>query len=469
MAEYLILRTMKTITEAAALIQDGQLSPVEATREMLSRIDTLDLRLNSYLSVWGDRALERAKTAEKEISSGNYRGPMHGMPIAVKDLLETAGELTTAGSKVLRDWIPDRDATVVRLLEEAGAVILGKLNMTEFAMGWYHPDMPIPKNPWDEDRWAGASSSGTGAAVAAGLCMAGIGSDTGGSIRMPSAACGVTGIKPTFGVVSRHGVFPLANSLDTVGPMARSVEDAAIFLDAIAGFDSADPNSVPGLAGDYRSGVGRPVKGLRVGVDRSYITKDVEPAVSEAVLAAIDVLGDLGAELVEVEVPQLDGGKETWWIVDSVDALDAHRETFPERATDYGPFTKLLLDALKTRPEDYARARDRGQQFAGRLNRVYQSVDVIACPSMPMLPWTVDGDTGGTLPTEVPWWKFTVPFNFSRNPTISVPCGMSVEGLPHSLQLVGRHFEERTIIALAHAFEQATEWHTKHPPNLDMD
>jgi amidase len=460
---------MKTITEAAALIKDGQLSPVEATKEMLSRIDTLDLRLNSYLSVWGDRAIERAKAAEKEIAGGNYRGPMHGIPIAVKDLVETAGKRTTAGSKVLRDWIPDRDATVVRLLEEAGAVILGKLNMTEFAMGWYHPDMPVPINPWAQDRWAGASSSGTGAAVAAGLCMAGIGSDTGGSIRLPSAACGVTGIKPTFGVVSRHGVFPLANSLDTVGPMARSVEDAAIFLDAIAGFDPNDPNSVPGLAGDYRSGVGREVKGLRVGVDGNYITKDVEPAVSEAVLAAIDVLGQLGAELIDVEVPILEGERETWNIVVSVDTLDAHRDLFREHAADYGPFTELLLDALNTRPEDYARARDRGQQFAGRLRRVYESVDVIACPSMPMLPWQVNGASAGTLPTEFPWWRFTIPFNFSRNPTISVPCGISAEGLPHSLQLVGRHFQEQTIIALAHAFEQATEWHTKHPPNLDMD
>ena len=239
---------MKTLAEAASLIESGRLSPVEATRELLSRIDTLDLQLNSYISVQGDRALERARRAEREIASGDYRGQLHGMPIAVKDLLEMAGTRTTVGSRALYEWTPDRDATVVRRLEEAGAVILGKLNMTEFAMGWYHPQMPIPKNPWAEDRWAGASSSGTGVAVAAGLAMAGIGSDTGGSIRLPSACCGVTGIKPTFGVVSRHGVFPLASSFDTVGPMARSVEDAAIMLDAMAGFDDADADSVPGLA-----------------------------------------------------------------------------------------------------------------------------------------------------------------------------------------------------------------------------
>ena len=441
---------------------------MEATREMLTRIDTLDLRLNSYLSVWGDRALERAKTAEDEIASGHYRGPMHGMPIAVKDLLETSGARTTAGSKVLRDWVPDRDATVITRLEEAGAVILGKLNMTEFAMGWYHPEMPVPKNPWALDRWLGASSSGTGAAVAAGLCMGGIGSDTGGSIRLPSAACGLTGIKPTFGVVSRHGVLPLANSLDTVGPMTRGVEDAAIFLDAIAGFDPADPNSVPGLAGDYRAGVGQPVTGLRVGVDREYITRDVEPAVAEAVLAAIQVLEQLGADLIDVQIPTLEGEEETWRTVTSVDALDAHRENYPERDEDYGPFTELLTQALETRPEDYARAHDRGQRFAGRLRRVYESVDVIACPSMAMLPAPVDDMGNADFPPGIPWWRFTIPFNFSRNPTISVPCGISAEGLPHSLQLVGRHFEERTIIALAYAYEQATEWHSKHPPDMGM-
>ncbi len=460
---------MKTLTEAAALIEGARLSPVEATREMLSRIDTLDLRLNSYLAVWGDRALEQARRAEEEIASGNYRGPMHGMPVAVKDLMDAAGTPTTAGSKVLGGRVADHDSTVVRRLEEAGAVMLGKLNLTEFAMGWYHPEMPIPRNPWAEDRWPGASSSGTGAAVAAGLCMAGTGSDTGGSIRLPSACCGLTGIKPTFGVVSRQGVLPLANSFDTVGPMARSVEDAAIFLDAIAGFDLADPTSVPGVAGDYRSGVDRPVEGLRVGVDRDYITGDVEPVVSESVLTAIEVLGDLGAELVEVEVPTLEGDLDTWMDVTTVDAVDAHRETFPARAEDYGPFADLLNQGLETRPEDYARARDRGQQFSGRLRRVYQGVDVIACPSMAMLPSPINADGTGIFPECIPWWKFTIPFNFSRNPTISVPCGMSAGGLPHSLQLIGRHFEEHTIIALAHAYEQATEWQKKHPPDLDMD
>lgn len=460
---------MKTLAEAASLIESGRLSPVEATREMLSRIDTLDLQLNSYISVQGDRALERARRAEREIASGDYRGQLHGMPIAVKDLLEMAGTRTTVGSRALYEWTPDRDATVVRRLEEAGAVILGKLNMTEFAMGWYHPQMPIPKNPWAKDRWAGASSSGTGVAVAAGLAMAGIGSDTGGSIRLPSACCGVTGIKPTFGVVSRHGVFPLASSFDTVGPMARSVEDAAIMLDAMAGFDDADADSVPGLAGNYRAAVGGDVRGIRIGVDACYIQCDSDPEVSRAVLAAIDTLGELGAELVEIEMPILEGEEETWTTITSVDALHAHRNLYAERTEDYGPFSELLERAKATRPENYAMARERGRSFSGLLRRVYERVDVIACPSLAVLPVPVKEDGFGLWEGMGPWYRFSIPFNFSKNPTVSVPCGLSADGLPASLQLVGRHFDEHSIIALADAYQKATDWHRLHPPGMDAD
>ena len=460
---------MKTLAEAAALIESGRLSPVEATRELLSRIDTLDLRLNSYISVQGDRALERARRAEREIASGDYRGQLHGIPIGVKDLLETAGTRTTVGSRALYEWIPDRDATVVRRLEEAGAVILGKLNMTEFAMGWYHPQMPIPRNPWAEDRWSGASSSGTGVAVAAGLAMAGIGSDTGGSIRLPSACCGVTGIKPTFGIVSRHGVFPLASSFDTVGPMARSVEDAAIMLDAMAGFDAADPASVPGQTGNYRAAVGADVRGIRVGVDACYIQCDSDPDVSRAVLAAIDTLGELGAELVEVEIPILEGEEETWLTITSVDALNAHRDLYARRTEDYGPFAQLLERARVTRPQDYALARERGRNLSGLLRRVYEQVDVIACPSLAVLPGPIRDDGSGDWEGMGPWYRFSIPFNFSKNPTISVPCGLSGGGLPASLQLVGRHFDEHSIIALADAYQKATDWHSMHPPGMGAD
>ena len=463
---------MKTIAEAAALIAGGRLSPVEATEEMLGRIDTIDLRLSSYITVLGDRALERARRAEAEIASGNYIGPLHGMPVGVKDLLEMDGIRTTAGSRALYEWVPDRDATVVTRLEDAGAVILGKLNQTEFAMAWYHPTMPVPKNPWAEDRWSGASSSGTGVAVAAGLAMAGIGSDTGGSIRLPSACCGVTGIKPTYGLVSRHGVFPLANSLDTVGPMARTVEDAAIMLDAMAGFDPADPVSAIAEAGGYAAAAAADpaaAGGMRVGVDRRYCERDVDPEVSRLVLAAIETLGDLGAELVEVEVPALEDEVETWLTVTSVDALMSHRDLFAERRDDYGPFAQLLERAQGTRPEDYALARDRGRRFAGRLRRVFEEVDVIACPSLATLPVPTNDDGTGNFEGEGPWYRFTVPYNFSRSPTVSVPCGLSEGGLPASLQLVGRHFDERSIIALGAAFQGATTWHEMHPPGLGTE
>lgn len=461
---------MKTLTEAAALIESRSMSPVEATEELLSRIDTLDLRLSSYISVLGDRALSRARQAEAEISGGNYRGSLHGMPIAVKDLLETSGIRTTVGSRVLYDWIPDRDATVVRRLEEAGAVMLGKLNMTEFAMGWYHPEMPVPKNPWAEDRWAGASSSGTGVAVAAGLAMAGIGSDTGGSIRLPSACCGVTGIKPTFGLVSRHGVFPLASSLDTVGPMARSVEDAAIVLDAIAGFDPADAESCPSApATSYREAAGEGVEGIRIGVDPDYIERDVDPAVRSLVMAAIDVLGDLGAEIVEVRVPLLEGEEETWRTITCVDALSAHRDLYPANTEGYGPFAQHLERALSTRPEDYSLARERGRRYSGLLARVFREVEVIACPSLAAFPVPVGDDGTSDAWEDAPWYRFTVPFNFSKNPTVSMPCGFSEDDLPASLQLVGRHHDERTIISLGAAYQEATDWHRRHPPGIGAD
>ncbi len=461
---------MKTLAEASELIGSGRLSPVEATEELLRRIDTLDLRLNSYITVLGDRALDRARRAEAEIASGGHLGPLHGVPVAVKDLLDMEGVRTTAGARALRDPVADRDATVVRRLEDAGAVILGKLNLTEFAMGWYHPEMTVPSNPWAQDRWAGASSSGTGVAVAAGLAMAGIGSDTGGSIRLPSACCAVTGIKPTFGLVSRHGVFPLANSLDTLGPMARSVEDAAIMLDAMAGFDPADPVSVPAAAGDYAAAARRAAAGgMRVGVDRGYCERDVDPEVGRAVLAAIDTLGDIGAELVEVEVPALEGELETWETITSVDALMCHRDLYAERAGEYGPFAQLLEHAKSQRPEDYAAARDRGRAFAGRLRRVFEEVDVIACPSLAVLPVPINDDGTGNFEGTGSWYRFTIPYNFSRSPTVSVPCGLSEAGLPASLQLVGRHFEEGTIIELAAAYQGATEWHRMHPPGLGME
>ena len=287
-----------TITELAELIRSGELSPVEATQAQLDRIAKLDGHLKSYATVMADHAMLQARRAEQEIADGDYRGPLHGVPIAVKDLCFTTGVRTMGGSKVYADHVPSFDSTVVARFEAAGAVLLGKLNLTEGAMGGYNPELQIPLNPWDNDRWTGSSSSGSGSATAAGLCYGSLGSDTGGSIRFPAASCGIVGIKPTWGRVSRYGVLALAESLDHVGPMTRSVADAAVILQAIAGFDPNDPTSLSDPVPDYMDGIGAGIEGVRIGYDLNHISDSVDPELTQAVLNGIAVLRELGAEIV---------------------------------------------------------------------------------------------------------------------------------------------------------------------------
>src|SRR5262245_14455970 len=291
----------KTLVEVAELIKKKEVSPVELTQAMLTRISALDGKLYSYLTVTADLALQQARAAEQEISKGTYRGPLHGMPIAVKDLCYTKGIRTTCASKILANWVPDYNATVVEKLNAAGAVLLGKLGMTEFALAGYHPSVHPPVNPWAADRWPGASSSGSGVATAASLCFGSLGSDTGGSIRFPSAACGIVGVKPTYGKVSRYGVFPLGETLDHIGPLTRSVADAAAMLRVIAGFDPNDPTTRRVTVRDYLDIVAHGIRGVRIGVDEEYCTKGVDPQISKAVLATTKTLQDLGASIQEVK------------------------------------------------------------------------------------------------------------------------------------------------------------------------
>src|ERR1700730_17451420 len=266
-----------SLHELSAQLRDRKLSSAEVTRCVLDRIKQTNPKLRAYITVLEDSALSQASQADKEIEAGRWRGPLHGVPVAVKDLCQTKGVLTTCASRVLRDWRPDASAAVVERLEAAGAVILGKLNLTEFAVAWYHPEMPTPLNPWGADLWPGASSSGSGVATAAGLCFASIGTDTGGSIRFPSAACGIVGLKPTWGRVSRHGVFALGESLDHIGPMTRTVADAALMLGVIAGRDNADDTSLAAPLEDYSAALDRGVKGIRIGVDERYISAQASP------------------------------------------------------------------------------------------------------------------------------------------------------------------------------------------------
>ena len=404
----------KTITEIAEAIAAKQLSPVDVTTAMLERIAQLDGRLLSYATVMAEHAMAAAQKAEQEIKSGTYRGPLHGVPIAVKDLCFTKGVRTMGAAKVLTDHVPTFDSTVVAKLEAAGAVLLGKLNLTEGAMGGYNPEFDIPKNPWNPDRWTGSSSSGSGVATAAGLCFGSLGSDTGGSIRFPSASCGIVGIKPTWGRVSRYGVLALAESMDHVGPMTRRVADTGIMLEAIAGADPNDPTSLPDPVPNMLEGIGRDLQGIRVGFDEHYATKDIDTELAEAVRTGVEVLADQGAEVIEVQLPDVDEYVLAWPTLCSAEAVLAHAGTYPSQRDAYGPWFRGWLDiGAKVTGADYAKANNLRAACTGHLRRVFAEIDVLVCPSMAAPPHRVSpkmlyGAYGARDPK---FQRFTVPFD----------------------------------------------------------
>ena len=458
----------RTLTAAADLLRRREVSSVELTRAVLARIEHIDAKLLSYITVTPERAIERAQRADHELTAGTDRGPLHGVPIAVKDLIYVRGVRNTCASKVLDDFVPAYDATVVERLEAAGAVILGKLNLTEFAMSGYARSLPIPRNPWSAAHSPGGSSSGSGVATVAGLCFGALGTDTGGSIRGPSAWCGVVGLKPTFGRVSRHGVFPLGMTLDHIGPMTRSVADAAAMLDVMAGHDPHDPTSLDAPAPQCSAALSRSVRGIRIGVDERFIGAFAHPDVVAALHAALDVLTQQGAEIVVVSLPEIsDEFLKGWFVLCAAEALVGHQATYPSRADDYGPtFRSFLEYGAELRAQDYARAHVQRVDFARRLQRVFDTADVFACPGMFMQAPPADAidPYGIVTPEFAPFVRFTAPFNFSGNPTLSVPAGFSSDGLPHGIQLVGPLLGEAILCQVGHAYEQATEWHRRRPP-----
>lgn len=458
-----------SLTDVAKRIEARELSPTDLTRQLLDRIAAVDGRLHGYVTIMADHAMAAARRAEAEIQAGRYRGPLHGVPIAVKDLCYTRGVRTMAGTKVLADFTPDFDATVVARLEAAGAVVLGKLTLCEGAFAPYHPQLQVPVNPWDPTRWSGVSSSGSGVATAAGLCFASIGTDTGGSIRYPSAVNGCVGLKPTYGRVSRHGVIALAESMDHLGPMTRTVEDATVMFEAMAGFDPNDPTSLSEPVPPVRAELARGIAGLRVGFDRRYATDNVEPDVAKALGEVLTELTRLGADVVDVTMPDVSQVAEAWYELCTVEAAVAHAKTFPSRAGDYGPGFRFELEhGLRVTGVTYARASRVRAEFSSRLDRMLAEVDCLVCPSManaarvksvdPFAPETVE-EWSRLVMNDV----HTKPFNFSGSPTLSVPCGFSADGLPLSVQFVGRRLSEAVLCRLGHAFERATHWHSRHP------
>jgi amidase len=425
------------------------------------------MRLHSFARVMEASALREAEAADREIAAGRRRGPLHGVPVAVKDLCDTAGVVTAVGTRVMADRVPSRDATVVSRLRGAGAVILGKLAMTEGAYSDHHPDIPAPVNPWSADLWPGVSSSGSGVATAAGLCFAGLGSDTGGSIRLPSAMNSLVGIKPTYGRVPLTGVVPMAASLDHVGPLARSVLDAAIVLDAIAGFDPDDatsasepPDDCTAAARACRAGL----KGTTVGFD-ARACEGLDDDLVALVEKAVDTLAGLGAKVKSIRLPALLDVLGAWSLLCGAEMLVAHERFYPQKADDYGPGLRMFLDLSSAIPaRELARAGLARFEILGRLQRVFQDCDVIACPTLGVrvaAGVSVADPDGLVLLAKAT--RFTAPFNVSRNPCVALPCGRAADGFPASLQLVGRHWAEATIVRIAAAYEAATPWHEQHP------
>ena len=447
-----------SVLEVAELVARRAVSPLELTTHMLARIESMDPDLHAYFMVAPERALVEARAAESEIAAGRYRGPLHGIPIAVKDLCDTAGVRTTAGTRVMATRVPERDATVVARLRGAGAVVLGKLAMTEGAYAEHHPDYAVPVNPWNPAAWTGVSSSGSGVATAAGLCFASLGSDTGGSIRFPSAMNGLVGIKPTYGRVPVTGVFPMGASLDHVGPMCRTVADAAVVLQTIAGVDDEDPTSAREPVGDYigaARAASRGVAGLRIGVDRRGL-EDLDAEICAKFEAAVRALGTLGATVIDVRLPAVAEDLSARWIVTcGAEMLVGHADFFPSRMDDYGPALRMVLELARATPaEEYARTHLLRQRFAGELETLFSQVDLFACPTIGIpAPAGLSVLDPAVAQLMGKLMRFTAPFNFSGSPTISLPCGLRSDGVPASLQLVGRHFEETLLIRAAAAYE----------------
>lgn len=458
----------RTITDVAPLIAKREVSPVELFEAQLERIAAHDASLRSYLLLTAELGRAQALAAEREIAAGDYRGPLHGIPLGLKDLICTKGIPTTCASPILRDFKPLLDAAIVEKLYAAGALCTGKLNLTEFALYGYHPEFDYPRNPWNTDYWAGVSSSGSGVAVAASLCFGAIGTDTGGSIRFPSAACGVVGLKPTFGKVSRHGIFPLADTLDHIGPMTRSVADCALMLAALEGRDERDPSTRSDPAVDYLAEIARGAEGIRIGIDRDYCTEDTDAEMREACFRACYILHGQKMIVQDVSLPGITDVAAHWQDTCAVDALLRHREWFPARAADYGPVFRALLEyGLTVTAEDYARGQKLRQFTMALFDKAFREVDVIVCPAAPSpaMPQSQFPPQQVAPPEAVaPLVRYSAPTNFSGHPSLTVPNGFTADGLPTAMQFIGRHGEEATLFRVAAAYEQATGWHKRRPP-----
>ncbi len=459
--------TSLSLSEASALIEKREVSPVELVDAAIARSEALEPKLHAYITQTFDTARSEAKNATDEIAAGRRRGPLHGLPFALKDLYETAGVRTTAGSKLREHYVPMDDARVVTLLKQAGIVQLGKLNMHEWALGATNINkyFPSPLNPWDTGRITGGSSGGSGVAIAAGMCLGSLGSDTGGSIRIPASLCGVTGLKPTFGRVSLRGVVPLSWSLDHSGPMARSARDCALILQAIAGFDPLDAGSVDQPVDDYVKDIDAGIRGLRIGVPTNFFFDEdaVDAQVAAAVREAIKALAGLGAELRPVEVPNIVAGARANGTILIADAAAYHEETIRDHPDDIQDTVLARLQGgANVGGPAYARARRTQSEFKAALRGLFATIDILVAPTTPVAAQPFP--EGDNVATTGALTRHTGPFNVAGLPSISAPCGFSSEGLPIGLMLTGRPWEEALVLRAAHTYQGATDWHARRPP-----
>ncbi len=456
-----------SIEALAKLIRHGEISSVSVTQTQLSRISIHDPDLRAYASICGDQALPDAQLADQQIANHEYRGPLHGVPIAVKDLCFTQGHRTSGGTAVLSDFVPKFDATVVTKLRQAGAIILGKLNLAEGAMAAYNPKFHAPINPWKRSLSPGGSSSGSGVATAAGLCFASLGTDTGGSIRFPASMCGVVGVKPTWGRVSRYGVLDLAPSMDHIGPMTRTVRDAAIMLDTVAGHDRRDLTTLPTSDTRYLDVLEEGVAGLRIGYAEQYVTEDVDPETANAVQDSVAALALQGASITDVTMPCLDQYLSAWIVLCTCEALVAHAEYFPLRASEYGPwFRSWLAHGSQLTASDYAQAHQQRLQCNAVVAHAFADIEVLVCPAMaaPELRKSDEQYYAEPMGEFNPKrQRFTIPYDFNGAPSITVPVGANSRGEPVGIQCIAKQGREDIAFRAARIVERAFESDRRHP------
>jgi aspartyl-tRNA(Asn)/glutamyl-tRNA(Gln) amidotransferase subunit A len=459
-----------SVKELSRLIQNKEISPVELIKVHLSRIEALEPTLNSFITLLPEKAMAAAKRAEEEIQKGKYRGPLHGIPLGLKDLFYVKGIRNTFGSKIFDHFTPNMDSTIYQRLKKAGAILLGKLNLHQFAYGTTgeNPDYGHMHNPWDTELIAGGSSGGSGSAVVSGECTLAMGSDSGGSIRIPGALCGLVGLKPTYGRLSRYGLNVLSWSLDHPGPMARTVQDCALMMNAIAGYDSKDSTSSKNPLPDFTEGLTGDIRNLRIGVPKEYFEVPIDPQVKKSVILAIDQLGKLGANIFEISWPMYHYAKVISNIILTAEATACYSKLIRTHGSNLYPPVRLRLEAgFFISAKDYIQGQQARNLFCQKSKDLFNAVDLVAGPTVPITACRIsetEVDVGGVRMEVVPaLTQYTRPFNINGFPAITLPCGFSENGLPIGLQLAGLPFHEKTVLRAAHAYEKVTPWHKQRP------